>query len=109
MIGARQFAQMRRGSYLVNVARGALVDEVALVAALQSDQLAGAALDVFEVEPPTRKELLSHPRVLPTPHLGASTHEAQSRAGAQVVEEMLRALRREPLLYLVNREVVAAA
>ncbi|HEV2317691.1 MAG TPA: hydroxyacid dehydrogenase [Thermoplasmata archaeon] len=105
LISAPQLARMRRGSFLVNVARGALVDEVALVEALRSEQLAGAALDVFEVEPPTRQELLSNPRVIPTPHLGASTHEAQSRAGAQVVEEMLRALRREPLRFQVNREV----
>jgi D-3-phosphoglycerate dehydrogenase len=106
LINAARLAQMHRGAYLINVARGALVDEEALVAALASGHLAGAALDVFEVEPPRRAELLSHPNVIATPHLGASTHEAQRRAGEQVVEEVLRALRGEPLQSLVNPEAV---
>ena len=93
LIDAAALARMRRGSYLVNVARGALVDEEALLGALASGHLAGAALDVFEIEPPTRSELLSDPRVVPTPHLGASTEEAQRRAGADVVAEVLRVLR----------------
>jgi D-3-phosphoglycerate dehydrogenase / 2-oxoglutarate reductase len=92
LIDARALAKMRAGSYLVNVARGALVDEAAVVEALRSGKLAGAALDVFESEPPTRNELLSDPRVVATPHLGASTEEAQRRAGADVVAEVLRAL-----------------
>ncbi|MCI4325895.1 MAG: hydroxyacid dehydrogenase [Thermoplasmata archaeon] len=102
LIDASRIARMRRGSFLINVARGPLVDEVALLAALDSGQLAGAALDVFETEPPTNAKLLGHPRVLATPHLGASTHEGQSLAGEQVVDEALRALRGEPLQALVN-------
>jgi D-3-phosphoglycerate dehydrogenase len=105
LLDARRFDRMRPGAYLVNVARGPLVDEIALLAALQSGRLAGAALDVFEVEPPTRRELLAHPNVLPTPHLGASTPEAQARAGEQVVDEVLRAYRDETLRFLVNPEV----
>jgi D-3-phosphoglycerate dehydrogenase / 2-oxoglutarate reductase len=105
LLDGPRFAAMKPGAALVNVARGALVDEVALLQALESGHLGGAALDVFEVEPPTRTALLQHPKVLPTPHLGASTHEAQSRAGAQVVAEVLRALRREPLQFQVNPEV----
>ncbi len=93
LLDAKAIATMRRGAYLVNVARGALVDEAAVVEALRGGQLAGAALDVFEAEPPTRQELLSDPRVIPTPHLGASTEEAQRRAGADTVAEVLRALR----------------
>lgn len=102
LINAERLAKMRPGAYLVNVARGPLVDEVALLAALESGRLAGAALDVFEIEPPTRAALLAHPRLLPTPHLGASTHEAQARAGRDVAAEVLRALKGEPLQSLVN-------
>jgi D-3-phosphoglycerate dehydrogenase len=98
LIDARAIGRMRRGSYLVNVARGPLVDEAALLAALDSGQLAGAALDVFETEPPTRPELLHHPRLIPTPHIGAATVEGQARAGREVVDELLRALRGEPLM-----------
>ncbi|MCI4334177.1 MAG: hydroxyacid dehydrogenase [Thermoplasmata archaeon] len=107
LMNADRIGRMPRGSYLLNVARGALVDEEALLAALDSGHLGGAALDVFEVEPPTRTALLQHPRVIPTPHLGASTVEAQARAGVHVAEELLRALRQEPLLYQVNPEVSA--
>jgi D-3-phosphoglycerate dehydrogenase / 2-oxoglutarate reductase len=107
LMDARRFAQMRRGAFLVNVARGALVDEVALLAALDSGHLGGAALDVFEAEPPTREQLLRHPRVVATPHLGASTREGQHRAGQFVVEEVLRALRGESLQSLVNPEAGA--
>ncbi len=102
LLDARAFARMRPGAYLVNVARGPLVDEKALMAALRSGRLAGAALDVFEVEPPTDRELLDDPRVLPTPHLGASTEEAQRRAGADLAAEVLRALRGEPLTAVVR-------
>ena len=101
LLDAAAFARMKPGAFLVNVARGALVDEAALVSSLASGRLAGAALDVFEVEPPMNRELLSNPNVIPTPHLGASTHEAQARAGSDTVDEVLRALRGEPLTALV--------
>ncbi len=104
LVDARALARMRRGSYLVNVARGALVDEKAVLAALRSGQLAGAALDVFEAEPPTDRELLDDPRVIPTPHLGASTYEAQRRAGEELVAEVLRALKGEPLTAQVSMD-----
>jgi D-3-phosphoglycerate dehydrogenase len=109
LIDAERLRQMPPDAYLINVARGGLVDEAALLDALESGRLAGAALDVFEVEPPTRRALLAHPRVLATPHLGASTHEAQRRAGEQIVDEILRALRGEPLEALVNPGVAARA
>jgi D-3-phosphoglycerate dehydrogenase / 2-oxoglutarate reductase len=107
LLNAERLGRLRRGAYVVNVARGALIDEEALLAALGSGQVGGAALDVFETEPPTRAALLAHPKVIATPHLGASTPEAQQRAGVQVVEELLRLLRGEEPLYLVNAEVAA--
>jgi D-3-phosphoglycerate dehydrogenase / 2-oxoglutarate reductase len=101
LLNARAFERMKSGAYLVNVARGALVDEAALLAALKAGRLAGVALDVFEVEPPMNRELLMHPNVIVTPHLGASTAEAQRRAGFDTVDEVLRAVRGEPLTALV--------
>jgi D-3-phosphoglycerate dehydrogenase len=97
LLDARAFARMKPGAFVVNVARGALVDEAALLDALGSGRVAGAALDVFEEEPPMNRALLEHPQVIATPHLGASTAEAQARAGSDVVDEVLRALRGDPL------------
>lgn len=107
LLNATRLARLPRGAYVINVARGALIDEEALLAALNSGQVGGAALDVFETEPPTRTALLAHPKLLATPHLGASTPQAQRRAGVQVAEELLRLVRGEEPLYLVNTEVRA--
>jgi D-3-phosphoglycerate dehydrogenase len=102
LLNAERIQRMRRGAYVVNVARGPLIDEAALLAALDSGQLGGAALDVFETEPPRDPRLLAHPKVLATPHIGAATHEAQARAGSQIVDEVLRALNSQPLQAWVN-------
>jgi D-3-phosphoglycerate dehydrogenase len=89
IIGPRELALMKGGAYLINCARGGVVDEQALLSALNSGKLAGAGLDVFEEEPPTNSELLRHPKVTLTPHIGAQTHEAQARIGKEIVEILL--------------------
>ncbi|MCX7750259.1 MAG: D-2-hydroxyacid dehydrogenase [Candidatus Bipolaricaulota bacterium] len=89
VIGARELARMKDGAYLINCARGEVVDEAALLQALNSGKLAGAGLDVFAVEPPTNTELLRHPKVTLTPHIGAQTKEAQERIGDELVELLL--------------------
>jgi len=93
VIGAAEIAQMKDGAYLINCARGEVVDEGALLAALQSGKLAGVGLDVFATEPPTNRELVRHPKVTLTPHIGAQTREAQERIGDEVVEILLQRAR----------------
>ncbi|MER3456117.1 MAG: phosphoglycerate dehydrogenase [candidate division GAL15 bacterium] len=92
MIGREQLARMKRGVRLVNCARGGLVDEAALLEFLEEGHVAGAALDVFAEEPPKDLRLVRHPRVVVTPHLGASTREAQEAIGVDVAEQVLQAL-----------------
>ena len=105
MIGAKEFSLMKRGAVLVNCSRGEIVQEAALSEALRSGTIAGAALDVFEKEPPAGSPLLDAPNVVFSPHLGASTLEAQSRAGAIIAEQLLAALAGRRPEFLVNREV----
>jgi D-3-phosphoglycerate dehydrogenase len=102
MIDAAAMGKMKRGARLINCARGGLIDEAALLEALESGQLAGAALDVFENEPPQDRRLVEHPRVVSTPHLGASTLEAQERVGTEIVEKVLDYLRGGMILDAVN-------
>jgi D-3-phosphoglycerate dehydrogenase len=93
LIGAEQISAMKRGAVLVNVARGGLVDEMALAAALHSGHLSGAAVDVFGTEPMAPDNPLREaPNTILTPHLGASTAEAQERAGVEMAERLLEAL-----------------
>jgi len=102
LFGAERFAQMKAGALLVNVARGALIQDAALLAALDSGHLGGAALDVFTVEPPKDFTLMKHPKVLCTPHLGASTVEAQDRVAVETVEMLVEALSGSPFVAAVN-------
>jgi D-3-phosphoglycerate dehydrogenase len=91
-LDAEAFAAMRDGVRIVNCARGELIDDEALKAALDSGKVAGAALDVFPLEPITDYPLFGYDNVVVTPHLGASTHEAQDRAGVQTAEQVVAAL-----------------
>jgi D-3-phosphoglycerate dehydrogenase / 2-oxoglutarate reductase len=92
MIADEQFARCKDGVRLVNCARGGIVDEAALLRALKSGKVAGAALDVFAEEPPANRELIAHDRVICTPHLGASTQEAQATVALQIAEQVGNAL-----------------
>ena len=92
IVGAAEIAKMKHGVLIVNCARGGVVDEAALLAGLQSGRVGGAALDVFEIEPPKNAEVYGHPRVVATPHIGASTLEAQARVGLEVAEILLAEL-----------------
>ncbi|MBT1017956.1 phosphoglycerate dehydrogenase [Canibacter sp. lx-72] len=102
MIGVKQLAAMQSSAYVVNVARGGLIDEAALFEALEAGQIAGAALDVFTAEPPVDNKLVGHPLVHLTPHLGASTAEAQEKAGVSVARSVRRALAGELVPDAVN-------
>jgi D-3-phosphoglycerate dehydrogenase len=96
MIGAAQIARLPKGAILVNAARGGLVDERALADALERGALAGAALDVFETEPPKDSPLLGHPKVVATPHIGAATVEAQEAVGEEIVKLLLGRMAEQP-------------
>lgn len=86
LMDSEKISLMKDGSYLINCARGGVVDEAALLDALKSGKLAGAGIDVFQEEPTKNKALLDHPNVSVTPHIGGSTNEAQMRIGEEVVE-----------------------
>lgn len=90
IIGEREFANMKEGVFIINAARGKVIDEKALIAALNTDKVRGAGIDVFEKEPTVNFELVKHPKVSVTPHIGASTKEAQERIAKEVVETVLK-------------------
>ena len=102
MIGAQELATMKPQARIINVARGELIDEDALFNALDEGKLAGAALDVFSKEPPGESPLVNHPRVVVTPHLGASTQEAQREVSIEVAEQVMAVLRGEPARNTIN-------
>lgn len=106
MFGDYEFMHMKPNARLVFCARGGVVDEAALLRALESGKVAGAALDVFETEPPGQNPLVQHPRVIVTPHLGAMTHEAQTKAAVEVAEQILRILNTQ---FKVMRPLASAA
>lgn len=102
LIGADQLAKVKPGVLIVNAARGGLVDEQALAEAIRNGQVGGAGIDVFSTEPCTASPLFELPQVVVTPHLGASTTEAQDRAGTDVAHSVLQALRGEFVPDAVN-------
>jgi D-3-phosphoglycerate dehydrogenase len=101
MVNGQAFAQMKRGVRVVDAARGGIIDETALLGALESGQVAAAALDVFATEPPGLTALVAHPNVVATPHIGAQTEEAQDRAAEDIASEVLAALKGEPLRWKI--------
>ena len=92
LIGTAEFNRMKDGVSIVNASRGGVIDEDALIEALASGKVAAAGLDVFENEPTPSEELLNHPRISVTPHIGASTSEAQTRIGIELAEKIIEAL-----------------
>lgn len=108
MISTAQFNVMKKGMRIINCARGGVVDEAALVKAIDDGIVAGAAFDVFEKEPPEADHpFLNHPKIIVTPHLGASTVEAQENVAIDVSEQVLHILRNEPFRNAVNMPPVA--
>lgn len=101
IINGQAFAQMKSGVRLICTARGGIVDETALLGALESGQVAAAALDVFAKEPPGLTALVAHPSVVATPHIASQTEEAQNRAAQDIATEVLAALKGEPLRWKV--------
>jgi D-3-phosphoglycerate dehydrogenase len=106
LIGAAELSRMKPTAFLLNVARGSIVDEAALAAALREGRLAGAALDVYATEPPVGSPILDAPNTVLTPHLGASTAEAQIRVAVEAAEQVLDVLDGRPALYAVNAPLV---
>lgn len=86
ILGANEFSKMKKGVFIANAARGGVVNETELLEALNQGTIAGIALDVFENEPNPRKELLAHPKIACTPHIGAATLEAQDRIGEELAQ-----------------------
>jgi D-3-phosphoglycerate dehydrogenase len=101
MVGVDAFERMKNGVRLVCAARGGIINESALLYALNSGKVASAALDVFDQEPPGASELVAHPKMIATPHIGAQTAEAQARAAEDIANEVLAALNGEPLQWKV--------
>lgn len=94
ILGKDDFDKMKKGVIVINCSRGGTIDEDALLQALESGQVAAAGLDVFDNEPTPRKDLLTHPRISLTPHIGASTEEAQNKIGEELAQKLIAALRK---------------
>ena len=115
MMSTEELSQLKKGGRILNVARGGIIDEAALLAALESGQVGGAAIDVFTSEPPTSNpdsalaKLIAHPKCIATPHLGASTVEAQENVSIDVCEQVLQILGGELPRSAVNAPIILPA
>ena len=108
IVNAATLAQLKRGARIVNTARGELIDEVALADALRSGHVAGAALDVFTIEPPRNSPLLAMPNVIATPHVAGSTQEAQEEVGVQIAQQVRDYLQTGVIRNAVNLPTLSA-
>jgi D-3-phosphoglycerate dehydrogenase / 2-oxoglutarate reductase len=108
ILSAKNLAKTKKGVRIINCARGGLIDEIALRALLDRGHVAGAALDVFATEPATENSLFGHPNVVCTPHLGASTNEAQEKVALQIAEQMSDYLLRGAIANAVNFPSITA-
>lgn len=102
LLGKENIGKTKKGVYLLNCARGGIIDEEALIYYLEKGHVKGVALDVFEVEPPVNRKLLEFDQVIVTPHLGASTKEAQLNVASQVADEVLKFLQGKPVSNSIN-------
>ncbi|XP_053483244.1 D-3-phosphoglycerate dehydrogenase isoform X1 [Ictalurus furcatus] len=108
LLNDASFAKCKRGVKVVNCARGGIIDEAALLRALESGQCGGAGLDVFVEEPPKDLALVNHPNVISCPHLGASTKEAQARCGQEIAMQIVDMVKGKALVGAVNAQVLAS-
>ncbi len=108
MIGAKQLATIKPNAYIINCARGGLIDEEALVQAIEEGRVAGAAIDVFPHEPATDSVLFRSDKIIVTPHLGASTIEAQAGVAVDIAEQIIAVLKGQPARYTVNAPLIPA-
>ena len=106
LINRERLMLMKKNVYLINCARGGVVDEKSLYEFLKDGKIAGAAIDVFEKEPPENNKLLALDNVVLTPHIGANTKEAQIRAGTICAEQIIKTLRGEEPEYWVNKKIM---
>ncbi|HTK81541.1 MAG TPA: phosphoglycerate dehydrogenase [Bacteroidota bacterium] len=109
ILNSASLAKCKRGVRIINCARGGIVDEKALLAALNEGSVAGAALDVFEEEPPKNSPLVQHPHVVATPHLGASTEEAQEKVAIQIAHQVADLLHDRGIAGSVNADTIRLA
>ncbi|KAM9850825.1 D-3-phosphoglycerate dehydrogenase [Aulostomus maculatus] len=108
LLNDETFAKCKKGVKVVNCARGGIIDEAALLRALESGQCGGAGLDVFVEEPPQDRSLVNHPNVISCPHLGASTKEAQARCGEDIALQIVDMVKGNNLVGAVNAQVLAS-
>lgn len=108
LLNDETIAKCKKGVRLINCARGGIIDEGALLRALESGHVAGAALDVYVEEPPKESALIQHPKVVATPHLGASTEEAQEKVAIQIAEQIADALKDRKITGAVNATALQA-